>query len=178
VKNEDRQYIASLLEAGQKPDSVAHSLLMRRALAEVETVAREMAVRERMTGFARQREYVTILGPRQEPVMVEKNSTVELWQRPARQEYRVRLLDFAAFCKSFGLDEKAMREVIAGNRRDAKGYECLATYATNDRGVAWVDPEPQKRAIASRKAVEAQGPRIKESVYSPSLPVIEWTPQK
>jgi hypothetical protein len=179
VNNKDRTFIAAQLQAGQKPDSVAHALLMRRALEEVEKVARELAYSESRSAWITEQRYVTLFGPKLAPVLVGVENGTELWQSPARQEYKVRMIDLPAFAKEMGLDLKALREVTEGKRSDVKGYICLPTGAPFDVGIQWIDPNPENARRAERKAKEAEEakhPRKKMSAYPLAAPVIDWTP--
>ena len=61
VENKDRQSITERLAAGDKHDSIAHALLMRRALEEVEQVANWIAGAEHSAALIQQYIYYTVL---------------------------------------------------------------------------------------------------------------------
>jgi hypothetical protein len=177
VKHEERQFIIGKLTAGQKPDSIAHDLLMMGALEEVERVAQDMAEAEARQKWSREQSCYVIMGPQPKPEIIDKRPGVEVYQTPARQEYRVKVIDFAAFCKEMGLNLAQMTEVVEGKRRDVQDYRCVWTGGNFDMGRAWVDSAPRLNAEqAQRQRREQEGTWKKQSVYSPVPPVIEWTP--
>lgn len=178
MNHEERQYIAGLLAAGQKPDSIAHALLMRRALSEVEQVAQEIETTNRRMAEELDRIFYTIHGPQPGPVLVSKSKDVETYATPARQEYVVRCKDFAAFCKEMGLPLKPMTEVVEGRRRDVKDYICVWSGRHDDRGRSWVDPAPENARRAVVQAEEAKGPVRRKSAYTPTPDRIEYKPSR
>jgi hypothetical protein len=175
---DDRQFIMSQLSAGKKKESVAHDLLMRRALEEVESVEKDVAQTEARQQWSREQSYYTLLGPTPAPVKIKEEKGQELWQQPGRQQYKVRLMNFAAFCKEIGLPLTKMQEMVEGKHRDVQGWSCIWTGGSFDTGRAWMDPTPQLRTEESMRAVAKAEPPTRRvmSVYTPTAPVIDWKP--
>jgi hypothetical protein len=178
MDHNDRQFIMTKLKDGQKHESIAHDLLMRRALEEVESVAKDVASNEARTKWMMEQRYYTFLAPQPEPIITKQEGNVELVTRPNRQEYRVHCLDLPAFCKELGLDLKQMERVARGEIRDHKDWMVCWTGGSMDVGRAWKDPTPALRdeeARQNREKVEGKVWR-KESVYTPDLPMVDWRP--
>ena len=95
VNSQEKQFVIAALRSGQSVQDAAEALVMRRAVEEVEKVAQELRRRANVQGRARERFYYTLLGPKPEPTLVRvSDEGVEMWEQPARQEYRVRCVDF------------------------------------------------------------------------------------
>jgi hypothetical protein len=63
MDNKDRSFIAAQLSAGKSVEDAAEALVMRRAPAEVEKVANELAYSAQKQQWTREQQYYTLLGP-------------------------------------------------------------------------------------------------------------------
>jgi hypothetical protein len=193
VKNDERQYVLSLLQAGQSTEYAAEALVLRRAVAEVEEVA-AYAVRldraQEANALRMSLYYYTLYAPQEKAVKVRDGARLgdgtveaELWQRPGRQAYKVLVSDFPAFCKERRLNLDAMTELVKGKRWDVNGWQCVWSGDQLDRGQQGDPPmrASQEDSVASltrRRAEDAvRPPRKAESAYSPPPPAIAWTPR-
>jgi hypothetical protein len=181
MNSNERSFITALLSEGKSVEDAAEALVMKRAIAEVERVANDIAYSEAHNRWVLGLRFVTLYSPQPEPVLVGKEKGVEMWQTPARQEYKVKVLDLPAFAQEMKLNLRDLQAVTEGKRRDVKGFICIPSGATMDVGEAWTDPNPERIGREARQAAEAkeaQNPRKVKSAYTPSAPVIEWTPKR
>lgn len=173
MNNNDRTFIAERLAAGEDKSSIASSLLMRRALEDVEKIAQDMAQAEARQQFQRDHAYYTVLGPQPQPVKVRDEGGVELFQMQGRQQYRVLVKDFAVFCREMKLDHKKMEAVATGQQPEHRGwisggyagrlYDMTGSYMPPTCAEDQAAPEPKEKRL---------------SVYQATPDPITYTPAK
>ena len=183
MENKDRQFISDRLAGGEKHDTIAHALVLRRALEEVEQVAGEIAGRERAGQLWQEYAYYCLLAPRPEPVKIRDENGVELWQQSDRQRYKVLCKDLAQFAKDYRLNFRELEAVATGAQYEHKGWisEGNSGYLYDQTRSA---PPPNPRIAASEAADAAQYTAAREkkvkrmSGYVPSPEPITYTPAK
>jgi hypothetical protein len=174
MNEQERQVILAALGESDSEEAVQRAtdaLVRYRARQEVLPLAKMYsAERQAMMESDRARYYYIFLAPKEKAVKIAGGKgEVELWQTPARQEYRVRVVDLAAFAKSQGLKLNELEEVAKGKRAETKGWAGYATGAAYDAGQPW-RPSPRIKTPAERNPA----PLKQMSVYSPAKPIIEW----
>ncbi len=182
MENKDRQFITERLAAGDKHDSIAHALLMRRALEEVEQVANWIAGAEHSAALIQQYIYYTVLGPQPELVLVRDEGGVELWQRQGRQQYKVLVKDYPQFCRDMKLNYKEMEAVATGSQYEYKGWISAGNSGFHYDQTRAAPPPPTPRALADAEADRDQAkrtPKVKQmSAYTPSPDPITYMPTR
>jgi hypothetical protein len=190
VKYEEQQYVISLLSAGTSVDDAAEALVMRRAVAEVVRVAQDMQTQAGYAQEAAQRRaqwHYTLYAPEKPPVKIKSGGRVsggatetDLYQRQARQAYKVLVDDLPAFCKDQKLDLAAMTEVVNGKRWEHKGWLCIWSGNQLDQGRQASPPNDlvdQAEREYQRGQEAAKTPRRQDSAYTVSPPVVVYAPK-
>jgi hypothetical protein len=124
---DERTFISEGLARGESHTDIATGLLLREALAKVESVASSIATSIETGAQIMARYYVPLrapLDPKAKPVVLTTNADGdERVQMPQRAELHVMLSDLPAFAEAHNLNLEQIRLVADGEVQQHRGWE-------------------------------------------------------